>query len=238
MNNYHPYYILIFVLIIFLLLWGLYGGKKYEFVGLQPLYPNYVYDYSTSIVDVTPHKEQNNEPLKKNDTISYEQIPPEITDTSYDIDLTPTIPDEFLNDICYVKNTGEKFESKPEFLCRQVLEKIYGVEFPNVRPDWLRNPETNRCLELDCYNENLKLALEYNGIQHYKWCSFAKQTYADFRNQVKRDVIKRNICAEKGVHLITVPYNISYKMIPLYIVTNLPEIIKTRVLEENIIDNL
>jgi hypothetical protein len=43
------------------------------------------------------------------------------------------------------------------------LEILTGYRFKSVRPGWLENPLTGRNLELDCYNEYLKLALEYNG---------------------------------------------------------------------------
>lgn len=52
---------------------------------------------------------------------------------------------------------------KMERICKITLEILTGYRFESVRPDWLRNPLTGRNLELDCYNDTLKLALEYNG---------------------------------------------------------------------------
>jgi len=51
-------------------------------------------------------------------------------------------------------------EWKTEEKCRNILRKIYGVDFPSARPDFLKNPVSGKNLELDCYNEKLKLALE------------------------------------------------------------------------------
>ena len=59
-----------------------------------------------------------------------------------------------------------KNESKGELKCRQFLNKYFNKPFIKVRN--LYNPVTHQYLELDCYNEDLKLAVEYQGQQHYK----------------------------------------------------------------------
>ena len=41
--------------------------------------------------------------------------------------------------------------------------------FSPIRPNFLVDPQTNYKLELDGYNEELNIAFEYNGIQHYKF---------------------------------------------------------------------
>ena len=113
--------------------------------------------------------------------------------------------------------------SKGEKLCRKAIEEIYNKPFPTCRPDFLKNPETKRNLELDCYNEELKIAVEYNGIQHYKWPNFTNQKVEDFVKQIRRDKFKVDMCDANGVYLITVPYNIPDKKIKSYIEYYLPE---------------
>ena len=131
-----------------------------------------------------------------------------------------------------------KFYSIGERTCRSIMEKIYGVPFPNVRPSWLINPETKRRLELDCYNEQLGLAVEYNGEQHYKYPNFTGQSRQEFINQIRRDKFKREMCDKQGIYLITVPYNVKQEKIAEYIVSNLPETTKKRILEKNILSQL
>jgi hypothetical protein len=100
--------------------------------------------------------------------------------------------------------------SKGETECRRVLETIFSKPFPSSRPDFLRNPVTGGIhnLELDCYNEELGLSVEYNGIQHYKFSPYFHRNQDHFSNQKYRDDMKRRICRENGITLIEVPYTV------------------------------
>lgn len=101
-----------------------------------------------------------------------------------------------------------KNESKGETLCRHVAEKIFQKPFTKIRPDFLKNNVTKHNLELDIFNEELKVAIEYNGQQHYKYIPFFHKNYEHFQNQLYRDEIKRMLCKNNGIHLIEVSYEI------------------------------
>jgi hypothetical protein len=62
------------------------------------------------------------------------------------------------------------------------------------------------------YNAEHKLAIEYNGYQHYvfpnKWCPKTPEGKAKFDAIRERDAIKRDLCDQLGIYLIEVPYNI------------------------------
>ena len=131
-----------------------------------------------------------------------------------------------------------KFMSKGERICKETMERIYGVPFENIRPSWLINTETGERLELDCYNEDLGYAVEYNGIQHYRWPNWTNQTQAQFINQVRRDQYKREMCDRKGIYLISVPYDIPHEDIPRFITEQLPETIQRRIQEEGTLSGL
>lgn len=136
------------------------------------------------------------------------------------------------------RRVGGRFVSRGERICCQTMERIYGIPFATVRPAWLINPETGARLELDCYNDELKIAVEYNGEQHYKWPNFLNQTYEQFINQVRRDSFKMDICDRNNVYLIVVPYNVPHDMIPAFIMSHLPETIRKRIQEEQILSNI
>ena len=132
---------------------------------------------------------------------------------------------------CYKNNRP----SKGEALCKQVIEEIYNAPFYCVRPDFLKNPETGRNLELDLYNDFHKVAVEYSGEQHYRFPNSFHKTREEFINQVRRDEYKRKMCDQHGIYLITVPYNIksNYEGIKKYIEYYLPENYAKRLEEGN-----
>ena len=101
-------------------------------------------------------------------------------------------------------------ESKGEAECRRALQHLFGKPFPSQRPDFLRNPVTGGHfnLELDCYNAELKLAVEYNGVQHYKYVPYFHRNKDHFMNQKYRDDMKRRMCKQNGITLIEVPHTV------------------------------
>ncbi len=106
--------------------------------------------------------------------------------------------------------------SKGEAECKRVLEKIFKKPFNNIRPDFLSNPVTGgKNLELDCYNEELKLAVEYNGRQHYEYSPYFHKNKDQLETQKYRDMMKRNLCKENNVTLIEVPYTVKIENIEI-----------------------
>jgi len=232
MDNPKPYYTLLVVILIFIFLWFFIGGKQYEFIGLKPLNPDYIIEYADSYYDtkkVTKKDEKNEKDDVKEDVKEL----PEIIDDTLCVDITPELPIEFTKPVSMV--TNDKFVSRGEKICRDTMEKIYGVPFKNTRPYWLKNDTTGRCLELDCYNEKLKLAVEYNGQNHTIYPNYFHRTYDEFKEQVRRDKLKNEICKKQGVYLITVPYNVSFELIPTYIMYHLPEIVQQRLKKDQVI---
>jgi hypothetical protein len=110
-------------------------------------------------------------------------------------------------------------ESKGEAECRRVLNKIFNKPFNKFRPNFLNNPVTggNFNLELDCYNEELGLAVEYQGKQHSMYMPFFHRNYDHFMTQKYRDDMKRRICKENGITLIEVDYTVKNENIENYL---------------------
>lgn len=92
---------------------------------------------------------------------------------------------------CNPKSKGEEF-------VRKVFEKIFNASFPTKR---LYNK-----LELDGFNESLKLAFEYQGIQHYKYNHFFhNKDFDNYKYALRQNKIKRNTCMWLGICLVEVP---------------------------------
>ena len=94
--------------------------------------------------------------------------------------------------------------SKSERRFQREIERRTGIVFKKVRPDWLKNPLTHECMELDMYDDDRKLAIEYNGIQHYDFPNPFHKSLQEFVAQQQRDAAKATICRERGVALISV----------------------------------
>jgi len=83
----------------------------------------------------------------------------------------------------------------------EIFQKLIGEGPMSLRPDWLKNPKTGRNLEIDIYFPKHKIAVEYNGKQHYHPIDFAGRGYAwakanlksiQYRDRLKRKLIKHN----------------------------------------------
>lgn len=122
-----------------------------------------------------------------------------------------------------IHKNKENKDSKGEIECRRVLEYIFDMPFQKARPDMLNNPVTggNHNLELDCYNPELKLAVEFQGQQHYKYTPFFHKNEEAFMNQKYRDELKRRMCKDNMITLIEVPYTVKLENIKDYLLKEL-----------------
>lgn len=105
-----------------------------------------------------------------------------------------------------------EFVSRGEAECRRVLEQETGLPFPKQRPKFLFNDvvNTGQALELDAYNADLKLAVEYQGIHHYQFVPFFHKTREAYHTLRYRDDLKARLCRENGVRLLLVPYSVRF----------------------------
>lgn len=87
----------------------------------------------------------------------------------------------------------------------RVLLLLKGFDLiENHRPDWLRNPKTGRRLEIDLYLPEVKVGIEVQGEQHFRFIPGLHSTQADFEAQQERDRVKKVICQQQGVFLYEV----------------------------------
>lgn len=118
------------------------------------------------------------------------------------------------------KRKINRYKSEKE--SRRIVESIFGKSFHSMKPDFLEF-ENGSNLELDMYNEEMKLAFEYQGIQHSKYTPYFHKKYEDFLYQQKKDEWKRNKCREMGILLIEIPHTVKFEDLEQYIKDKLRE---------------
>lgn len=84
---------------------------------------------------------------------------------------------------------------------RELFEEVTGWPFEKARPLWLKG-RGRHPLELDGYNEEHRVAFEYQGEQHYQPL-YGQKALSKLK---KNDDRKRMLCRRYGVHLIRVPF--------------------------------
>jgi hypothetical protein len=85
-----------------------------------------------------------------------------------------------------------------ETLARQILEHLLGIKFPSV---FLKKMEG---LQLDGYNEESKIAFEYQGYQHNNPNSHFHINSNRFDEQIKRDTLKKELCIKNEIKLLEI----------------------------------
>jgi len=131
---------------------------------------------------------------------------------------------EILNNLVKNNNNNIKFKNKKkripkkhETRCRIIMENLFKAPFVSVRPDFLKYDKTGKNLELDMFNSDLMIALEYDGVHHRKFTEFFHKSEQDFIGQQERDKYKEEKCKELGITLIRVPDTVKYEDLETYI---------------------
>jgi hypothetical protein len=127
------------------------------------------------------------------------------------------VPELPLNDLALKKSERSK-----EQFTRATIQRLTGKEFHKTRAlSWLTNPKTGRRLELDMFNETLKLAVEYDGIVHNKFIQGVHKSIEKFQDLQERDALKTALCRRHGIKLIRVPWYLSEEEIEAYLINEL-----------------
>lgn len=115
--------------------------------------------------------------------------------------ITDNIAQVFIGGRTRYKDLKTHPRSKSEAYVIDILEKITNKKFPTAYPQWLKWDGVR--LELDGYNEKLRLGLEFSGPLHTKW-SPALEPYEKYFERISRDYIKRQLAKASAVNLIVI----------------------------------
>ena len=153
---------------------------------------------------------------KKGSYTDYDETIKKLIELPFNPNQFTDLKNPDIEDRQFSKGPNE-FQSKGEKECKRSVEEITQKPFDKCRPDFLKNEVTGKNLELDCYNEELKIAIEYNGIQHYEYTPIFHKTRDVFYNTKYRDKMKETLCRKNGVKLVVVPYTVKLQDIKSYI---------------------
>ena len=90
---------------------------------------------------------------------------------------------------------------KTEITCKELLEQELGFQFKKTR--FVYN---NKRYEWDGYNEENKVAFEYQGIQHYVYPNHWHKTEEEYLKAKQRDIDKIIYAKENSIKLLIIPY--------------------------------
>lgn len=93
---------------------------------------------------------------------------------------------------------------KLEKICRLYFQEIFNVSFSKSKPDFLKQ-ENGYKLELDGFNEKLKIAFEHQGANHFEIIKKFKMTQGDLNKVQLRDKIKFELCLKNNIKLFIIP---------------------------------
>lgn len=103
-----------------------------------------------------------------------------------------------------------------ELISKCAIEYLLKTQFKKVRPDWLKI-DTGYNLEIDAYNEERNLGLEYHGVQHYQFVHHFHKSHDDLDKRKKYDQLKEKLCKDNGTDLIVVSHTTKNEDICKYI---------------------
>lgn len=121
----------------------------------------------------------------------------------------------------YIKDIKKAPRTKSEAEVIRHFEEITKREFPTIVPEWLL--WKGKRLELDGYSKDIAIAVEFSGPLHTKWFP-AKESYKQYFTRIVRDVVKKKICALKGVNLIVIDMTLPKQHYRDYILSRLFDI--------------
>lgn len=97
----------------------------------------------------------------------------------------------------------------------RAVEELTGAKFPTSYPEWLVSPDGKR-LELDGYNESLRIAVEYSGPLHTSWHPNV-EPYERYLRRVEMDKYKKLRASEVGIYLIVIDYRLPVHLLRRYL---------------------
>jgi hypothetical protein len=129
------------------------------------------------------------------------------------------------------KICGTKFTREEQI--RFCFSQLFGQEFPKKNPSWLRQ-KNGEPLHFDGFNQDLMLAFEHDGEQHFTHIKHFHPTLEDFQAAQKRDEIKNMLCEENDVDLVRIRFDEQLADVPAVILEKLSNVLKAKLVSTEV----
>ena len=106
------------------------------------------------------------------------------------------------------KNAPMKTKWKKETTMIRAMDELFpnSEYIVNGYYSWLKSPK-GKPMQLDWYSPDLKIAVEFNGQQHYEYIKYFQRTKKDFKYLQDCDKTKKEICKKRKIILLSIPYD-------------------------------
>lgn len=143
------------------------------------------------------------EPITPNRTIENEIITNPIIENP--IIETPIVENTIVANPIVIDENTRRYRSIGEEYCCKALEFILNTNvINNIRMNEMRNPNTGRNLELDCWAPEYRIAVEYDGINHRQFVPHFHGTIEKFHKVQANDRLKDILSTNANINLIRV----------------------------------
>jgi len=104
-----------------------------------------------------------------------------------------------------VNANDKRSRSKLHIEARKILYELFPTM--QILEEVQIKPRGSKTQYLDFYINQIKLAIEVHGQQHYKFNTMFHASAQDFLNQRKNDIDKQEWCEVNNITYIELPYN-------------------------------
>ena len=103
---------------------------------------------------------------------------------------------------------NEDKESEQEIIYKFMTKLFPKSEFHNIKPKWLNNTPLN------CYSEELMIAVEYHDDSFYMWPNSKHKNQKEFESSLHLEREKQRLCSEYNICLIIISHLVTKNELP------------------------
>lgn len=112
----------------------------------------------------------------------------------------------------YLKYKGFKKNKQRMSRCEAMIKSflshsdvLFKAQYHIKLPRGIRKTN-NAYIDFMVFKDNKRIAIEYNGEQHYKFSNYFHKTYDKYLEQRKRDIAVKDWCNKRDITFLEIPY--------------------------------